>query len=194
VLCFRNLTRGFFMTEIATSEPLSFRAGDKVQWQKSFDDYPASESYVLKYYLVISGTNLITITAAASGDNHLVTIPAATSANYAVGRHSYQARIEKDTEKHTVGTGIIEVLADLSADATGADYRSHAKKTLDALEATILGKASSDQLSYSIAGRSLSKFSPEELISWRKIYRAEYLREERIAGRTRPQKIKVQFP
>ena len=165
-----------------------------MQWQKSFDDYPASESYVLKYYLVISGTNLITITADPSGDDHLVTIAAATSADYAVGRHSYQARIEKDTEVYTVGTGIIEVLANLSADASGADYRSHAKKTLDALEATILGKASSDQLSYSIAGRSLSKFSPEELISWRNTYRAEYLREERRAGRTRPQKIKVQFP
>ena len=184
----------FFMPDIPTTEPLKFRAGDKVQWQKSFADYPASESYVLKYYLVISGANLITITADPSGDNHLITIPAATSASYAVGRHTYQARIEKDTEKHTVGTGIIEVLADLSADASGADYRSHVKQVLDALEAMLVGKASSDQLSYSIAGRSLSKFSPEELYTWRNKYRAEYLREERKACRGRSQKIKVQFP
>ena len=182
------------MPDIPTIEPLSFRAGDLIQWQKSFSDYPASESYVLKYYLVKTGTNLITIEAAASGDDHLITITAADSANYAAGRYAYQARIEKTTEMHTVGTGVIEILANLSADATGADYRSHVKQVLDALEATILGKASSDQLSYSIAGRSLSKFSPEELYTWRNKYRAEYLREERRAGRTRPQKIKVQFP
>ena len=132
---------------------------------------------------------------AADGTDFLITITTAASAGYTIGRYTYQARVENvGGEKYTVGKGVIEVKPNLELDTTGADYRSHVKAVLDALEATILGKASSDQLSYTIAGRSLSKFSPEELISWRDHYRAEYLREERKAGRTRPQKIKVQFP
>jgi len=184
------------MPDIPTTEPLSFREGDKVQWQKSIDKYPASESYVLKYYLVKSGTNLITIEAAASGDDHLVTITAADSTNYAAGRYSYQARIEKGDEKTTVSPdgAVIEILPNLSADATGADYRSFAKKMVDALQALEANMATKEQLSYSIGGRSLSYLSPEERYRWLQHYTAIYLREERKAGRGRSQKIKVQFP
>jgi len=35
--------------------------------------------------------------------------------------------------------------------------------------------------SYSIAGRSLTKMSPEELISWRDYYRREFAAEKRKA-------------
>ncbi|MDY6790529.1 MAG: hypothetical protein SWH54_04590 [Thermodesulfobacteriota bacterium] len=181
------------MTDIPTKEPLSFRAGDTVKWKKSLDDYPAT-SWTLKYFLVIQSDQKI-ITASPDGTDFLITITAAASAGYVVGRYSYQARVENvGGDKTTVGDGIVKVKPNLELATAGADYRSHVKAVLDALEATILGKASSDQLSYSIAGRSLSKLSPEELIAWRDHYRAEYLREERKAGRGRPQKIKVQFP
>lgn len=59
------------------------------------------------------------------------------------------------------------------------DGRSHVKQVLDALENMILGKASRDQSSYSIAGRSLSRLSPSELLRWRDLYKAEYTREQK---------------
>ena len=80
---------------------------------------------------------------------------------------------------------------------SGYDNRSHVKKVLDALEATLENKASQDQLSYSIAGRSLSRLSPTELIQWRDRYREEYNREvqaERIAqGLGNSNKIRVRM-
>jgi len=76
---------GFFMSDIPTTEPLSFRAGDTVKWKKSLGDYPAT-SWTLKYFLVIQSDQKI-ITASADGTDHLVTITAAASAGYAVGRY-----------------------------------------------------------------------------------------------------------
>ena len=180
------------MTDIATKEPPSFIAGDTVTWKKALSDYLASDSWVLTYYLVMDGDQK-TIVATASGDDHLATITAANSADYNAGVYHYQARVAKDAEAHTVGRGAIEVKPNFAAQTSGYDNRSHVKKTLEALEAVILGKASKDQLSYSIAGRSISRLSPSELLEWRDAYRAEYNKELGRAGLKRPSKIQVRF-
>ena len=181
------------MPDIPTIEPLSFCAGDKVQWKKSFSDYPASDSYELKYYLVKSN-NQITVTAAADGDDHLVTITAADSANYAAGRYFYQARIEKGTdEKYTVGEGVIEIKPNLSAQSSGYEWREHCEQALANIEAILLNKGTHDNFSYSIAGRSLSKYSWSELKEMRDYYKAELVRFDRKHGLKRKQKIQVQF-
>ena len=54
---------------------------------------------------------------------------------------------------------------------------SHAKIVLDAIEAVIENRATMDQSSMSIAGRSLSRLSIDELLTFRARYRAEYLKE-----------------
>jgi hypothetical protein len=180
------------MVDIPSREPLSFRAGDTVSWKKSFSDYPASESFVLKYYLVKSGKQIV-ITAEASGDDHLVTIAAADSGAYDAGRYFYQARIEKGTEAFTVGEGIIEVKAGLAAATTGLEWRAHCEQALENIEAMLSNKATADNYSYSIAGRSLSKYSWTELREMRAYYRNELRAFNRKYGLSRPSKIGVQF-
>ena len=134
------------------------------------------------------------MTATAEGDDHVITIAPADSKTYPPGIYSYVARMENGVvEIYSIDTGKIEILPDFAAATTGYDDRAHVKKVLDALEAVILGKASKDQLSYSIAGRSISRLSPSEIIEWRNTYRAEYLRLEREAGRGRPSQIHVRF-
>lgn len=180
------------MSDIPENEPISFVAGDLVQWTKSHSDYPASAGWALTYYLVKSGVQE-TIVAEASGDDFLLTITAEDSAAYAAGVYAYQAQVVKTDEAYTLYSGAIEVLPGFAAQTTGYDNRSHVKKTLDALEAIIEGKASKDQLSYAIAGRSISRMSPGELLDWRDAYTAEYNRELRRAGRKKPQGIQVTF-
>ena len=53
---------------------------------------------------------------------------------------------------------------------------------LDAIEALIEGRATKDVSSYSIAGRSLTRMTPDELVKWRSTYRAEVARQ-RNAGK-----------
>jgi len=179
------------MSDIATSEPLSFRAGDLVQWKKSIADYPAS-SYSLKYYLVKSSKQIV-ITATADGDDYLISIPAATSAAYEAGRYFYQARIELGAEVHTVKEGVIEILPNLATQSTGYEWREHAEQILENIEAVLLNKATADNLSYTVAGRSLSKYSWAELQDMRTHYQAELLKFNRKYGLTRPSRIEVQF-
>ena len=71
--------------------------------------------------------------------------------------------------------------AALGADT--ADPRSHAKITLEAVEAVIEGRATKDQENYSIAGRSLSRTPVADLLSLRDYYRTEFLREQRVERR-----------
>ena len=50
---------------------------------------------------------------------------------------------------------------------------------VEKIESLLEGRADADVSSYSIAGRSLSKLTIDELLQWRDRYRAEWLREVR---------------
>ncbi len=180
------------MADIPSREPLSFRAGDTVRWVKFFSAYPASAGNVLKYYLVKSGKQIV-LTAEPSGDSHLVTIAAAASGVFEAGRYFYQARIENGDDVFTVGEGIIEVKDSLAAATDGLEWRAHCEQALENIEAVLLGKATADNYSYSIAGRSLSKYSWTELREMRGYYRNELRAFNRKYGLARPSKIGVQF-
>ena len=139
--------------QIPTVEPQSLRLGDTASWSRSLADYPASAGWVLSYALVKSGTR-ITFTASASGDDHLVSVPAATTTGWAAGTYQWQARVSKAGEAYTIGTGSIELLVDFATQASGYDARSHARKTLEAIKAWIEGR-DMGVAEYEIAGRRL---------------------------------------
>jgi len=94
-----------------------------------------------------------------------------------------------------VDSGTFEVVA--NRDAATTDPRSHVKITLDAIEAVIESRATKDQESYSINGRSLSRTPLKDLLMFRDKYKAEYLKEQRkesIAnGRGHSGKIRVRL-
>ena len=163
--------------------PSSLRAGDTVSWNDSSSDYPATSGWTLEYAIRAYSKSPITITASANNADYAVSIPVSTSKNWASGNYTWQAYVYKAsnnefTEKHTLATGQVEILPNLTQVGTQTDLRSHAKKVLDAIETLLEGKAlAGDALSYSIAGRSISKMSPEELITWRSFYKTEYQKE-----------------
>jgi len=181
------------METVLSAEPETITAGDSVSWTKTFSDYPAS-SWTLTYALVMTGT-LIEVTASASDDDYLVELAAATTADYSPGVYKYQAYVTGGTsERYTVGTGSIEVLPDFASQATGYDDRSFAKTCLDNIEAILEGKATADNYNYSIAGRSLSKYSWDELLSARSYFKNEYRIESAIeADKEQSNLIKARF-
>jgi hypothetical protein len=143
----------------------------------------------------------IVITASASGDDHAVAISSATSSVSCGNLPLSSLHLQEDygviTEKYTQENGQIKILPNLTVSDSQSDFRSHAKKVLDAIEALIEGKATADVLSYSIAGRSISKMSPEELIKWRDFYKHEYELETQTddlqKGLDTPNKIGIRF-
>lgn len=179
-----------------TNVPQSFTVGETTIWTQALTDYPASAGTLVTTF--INSTHKFAVTATASGDSHVSTISATTSAGLTKGIYSWQQKYTTTVGSIVtiVASGRTELLPSFSA-ATTLDTRTHAKTVLDAIEAVIAGRATEDHLSMSIAGRSISKMTLAELIQARDLYRREYALEvkaEKIARGEQPGgRIMVRF-
>jgi hypothetical protein len=180
---------------VSRQEPSVIRAGEKISWIRCLSDYPADDGWTLSY-VMINESSKETLTSTASGSDHLIEELSAVSADWAAGIYTLHGYVEKAGERTTVFEGSVKVLADLTQVAT-IDNRSHAKKTLDYLEAVIEGKAQKDQISYSIEGRSISRMSWADILVAFDKYKALYAAEKRAERIRRGQgvgnKILVRF-
>ena len=184
------------MPDIPTNEPLKLRAGDTWKWRREdlTTDYPAP-TWTLKYFFkkIDAAFN---ITATADGTRFSITVARATTAAYSPGAYTWQAIVESATERFLIESGKLDVLRDFEP-AGNFDGRSHAKKTLDAIEAVLESRASKDQEEYQIAGRMLKRTPVADLLKLRDRYRQEYaaeLRKEAVLdGRGQSNRILVEF-
>ena len=169
---------------VPEGEPATLVAGDTWIWQRSglASDYPVA-LYTLNYSIqregdVAAPTVFVAITI---GDIYKVTVAAATTAAKLAGTWrwvSYMVRTS-DAARVAVGSGVFTVKPNPAA---AYDARSHAVKILAAIESLIEGRAASDVNSYSIAGRSLTKLSVDDLLRWRAHYKREVRRERDAAN------------
>ena len=167
-------------TLVPYGEPDFLRSGDSLTWKRALSDYPATV-WTLTYSFLSSAAK-ITITASASGTDHLVDVAPATSAAYTAGWYDWTAQVTDGTDRHTVDTGRMQVLPDLEA-ATTYDNRSHSRIMLDALKALYEGRATNDQLDIvnsSHNGRSLSR-DPAALLALMNKYQAQVTAEDQAA-------------
>jgi hypothetical protein len=168
-------------------EPLVIVVGDFLQWKKTqlANDYPPathSAEYVAR--VTQGGASEIKLAAVERDSYYLFTVPTATSEAFDPGFYHWQLEITETAtgNRIVVERGEFEAVADL--DVNGADPRSHAEIMLDKIETLLEGRADGDMSSYSIAGRSITKMTPEELLTWRDYYRREvavYRRRNAIA-------------
>lgn len=155
--------------------PEEIFVGDFVQFKitQFSADYSNSLHTMRFVARIATGNNTeITITATSLDDDYLFSVPSATSADYVVGHYHYQLEIERDSdnERIIVDRGAIDIKTDYD---NNVDARDHAEIMLGKIESILEGKADSDVSSYSIAGRSLTKFGIDELLQWRDYYRRE---------------------
>ena len=178
------------MTDILTALPPKITSGNTLAFVITHEDYPASDSWVLSFVL-LNATNKITLTSTADDDGHSFSI-ADTSA-YVAGEYTYTALVSNGVSRYTVDVGSVEILPD-PATLTTYDGRSVAQVCLDNINAVLQNKATQDNFSYSIAGRSLSKYSWTELIEARNYYQNEVSTAKRKAsGKTQSNLIKMRF-
>lgn len=158
--------------------------GDTATWKHSDAIYPATAGWVLTYTL-INASNKYTVTATAAGADYAATITAAESAAMQAGQYKWLARVSRTVlavlQAHTVGEGVILLQDNFAALAT-LDVRSHAVKTLVAIEATLEGRATSATSEYQIAGRAMKYIPIPELLMLRDKYKREVAGEVAAAG------------
>jgi hypothetical protein len=166
----------FSSTNYPSVVPDVLYVGDRWVWKRSVmvSDYPVA-SYQLKYSfrLLTSAATEISITASESSspEEYQVEVASSTTATYTAGDYTYQEYIirSSDSERFVYSTGIVTVEPDL--DTNTSDPRSNARKILDGLQAMLENRASIDQMSMSIAGRSLSRMTPAEIRDWERHYK-----------------------
>jgi hypothetical protein len=179
-------------------EPASVVAGDTITWLIATPDFPASAGWVLGYVL-INAAGKITLTSSADGDDHLISISAATSAAYAAGDYTWQSAATLGTARHTIARGSLKIRPNLAAEAAGFEARSTARKALDDLRsALVTWLASNGQVQeYEIAGRRMKYASAADIQARISLVEREVAREdaaEKLAAGLNPaRRILVRF-
>lgn len=169
-----------------SQEPETLVVGDRWVWQRPdlVTDYP-TDQYALTYEFHIDsgggGSHKFTITATETTTAYIVEVASTVTDDYTADQYKWYAFITRtsDSQRVAVDNGMTTLVANFAD--TNADLRTHAKKVLDAVQAVIENRATIDQSSFSIAGRSLSRMSIDELFLVRDRYRAEYNEEVKKA-------------
>jgi hypothetical protein len=151
--------------------------GEWLEFDLKFDGYDSS-TYTLTYTFVGNGKNFAII--CTSNDDGSYHFESEVYEDAGVDEYQYQGVAELDGKRFFIDSGRVTTIPNFASLRNGKDNRSHVKKTLDALEAMIEGKANSDQIYYMIEGRALSRIPPSELMDWYLKYKALYAQELRI--------------
>lgn len=172
--------------------PGSISAGLTFKKTVNLPAYPADKGWVLHVYL--RGKSAIDLMSTASGSQHIIEASAATTEAWAAGNYGYSVRASNSGEVFEVENGTINILPDMGT-VTEGDFRSHAQKVLDAVEAVIEGRASLDQERYRINNRELYRTPLADLLRLRATYRNEVNQEKAKACGKSPfgQTIRVQL-
>tara|TARA_R110000744_G_scaffold3847_1_gene14179 strand:+ start:2263 stop:2853 length:591 start_codon:yes stop_codon:yes gene_type:complete len=176
----------FNASNYPSQEPETLVVGDRWVWQRPdlVTDYP-TDAYALTYEFHCDtgggGSHKFTITASETSTAYVVEVISATTAGYTAHQYKWYAFITRtsDSQRIAVDNGITTLVVNYAD--SNADVRSHAKKVLDSIQAVIENRATVDQSSFSIAGRSLSRMTIDELFMVRDRYRAEYNEEVKKA-------------
>ncbi|MDP9990399.1 hypothetical protein J2W28_000218 [Variovorax boronicumulans] len=164
--------------DTSNTEPISIIPGDTVKWARRFSDYPPSAGWALSYEL-LNAMHRYEIHASADGDSFRVVVAAQTTQAYAPGSYDWRARVTNADEVYTVATGRLTIAPSFGA---AGDVRSHARRTLDAIEAVLEGRATSATAEYEINGRRLKYIPLNELHEMRTRYQREVAAEEGKSG------------
>lgn len=170
--------------------PTKIIQGDSLTFTISNSNFLPSENWTLEYRLV-GKTNNYTITTTVVDETFEVDEAPATTAAYVIGLYTaYEVFTNSDGTRTTNTSHQVEITVDPTT-SSFADQRTHAQIALEAIEAVIEKRASTDQNKYTIGNRSLDRIPLSELKEFRADYREEVLIEQGKKGLGK--KILVRF-
>lgn len=128
--------------------------------------YLEMDGWLVSVYL--RGPAEVTVDGVLDDSYYLLSVTATVP-----GLYTYSIVAENGTSRVLIETGQVNCLPDPTAITTGTDNRQYAEKALAAIEAVLLNRATADQQSYSIAGRSITKIPIVELMELREKFKKE---------------------
>jgi len=178
------LSNKFDSANFPTEVPDELQLGDFWSWKKDnlASDYPTAD-YSLSYeFNLIDGATASNFTLTATESNDEYIISTSDTGSYTKGEYNWVSYITRtsDSARVKIAEGYIEIQDNYAT--TSASVRSHAKIVLDAVKAVIENRATMDQSSMSIAGRSLSRMSISELYELKDRAQRDYNAEVKKAA------------
>lgn len=173
----------FDSTNYPTKEPDVLSVGDRWAWRRTdlVTDYP-SASYSFSYIARKEGTGeRIAISSTGSSTGYTVEVASTVTANYVAGKYFWTAYITRtsDSARIEVGSGYFDIKPNRATDSS--DPRTTAQICLDNIEAYLKDPNNITAASYSIAGRSLSRWNRADLLTEREKWKGEVVREQQAA-------------
>jgi hypothetical protein len=176
--------------DVPATLPSELIAGNTWTWDRDYGDYPQPTWSATAYFEKHGKT--FSIAATQSGTAQRFTIAAATTATYPAGRYRVRVRVTDGTQVFIAESGWCQIEIDPAAAGT-ADTRTDARKMLDAINAFLIGNASTAQQSMALNGRQIARWPLAELTQWRDRLKAEVRTEEQGEKAGLGRNIKVRF-
>lgn len=151
------------MSEYNTSIPESLRVGNTVEfaykaYNEAGTELVSGDSYTL-YWVLSNATNQMSATTQTQIDQGFF-FQVVTS-GWTAGDYTSVLYADNGTLRYEQTVASVTVLPSLDS---AVESRTTYKQIADALDAAILGQATSGQLAMSIAGRSIQRMSMEDLL------------------------------
>lgn len=160
---------------MSANVPVVLNAGDSWSWTAEFDSNPAPAWAVTFYFQ--NAQHAMSVSCVGSGASHVASKTAAETAALNVGRYFWRAVAVDGLLVSTLEEGWTQIRP--NPIGSTADMRSQARTLLDAIEATIYGRATDGQLEMSIGNRLIKRIPLPELMQVRDKLKAEVETEER---------------
>ena len=166
-------------------EPIDIAAGDEILFYRTLPNYPANAGWSLTYYLRGGGPGSAnagfsdSFVSTAFGSDHQMTVVSTKTAAWLPGRYQVQGFATNQTsgpngvpERHIIYDGLWTIKPNFQTISPDQDTRTHARRVLDMIEATIEGKAGDDVLDSQIGGTTIRRFTPEQILKFHSYYKA----------------------
>lgn len=150
---------------IPYDHPAKLVAGDTLEFKKTVSDHSAADGWSMTYYIRGNGTGMRqSYSSQSETGDFLFVVDDRDTAEWTVGKYRFEGYVYKDGSRYRVDYGDFEVLPDFQAGTGALDTRSDNQKALDAITATINGSASIAEKQMQIGGKSIERFSLDELL------------------------------
>ena len=163
--------------------PALIYAGDTTKWNEPATTlYSSADSWVATFALRhATGNDALNITGVADGTGGWnFTITAAQTAALHVNGHWWQIAVTKAGERYTLGTGTLDVQANIPAAGNTYDGRTQTEIDLESLRAEIRARVTGGSVQeYTIGTRSLKKMPMPDLIALESKLKADLALETR---------------
>lgn len=160
--------------------PQTLRAGSAYTWTEN--KFSAGDGAL--EYTLFNGSAVYVLAAEGS----VFTVTSEASKSWRNGLYRWVLRRVVGSEKTELLSGRLEILANPDIQPHGLDGRTHAERTLDAIEAVIEGRAGDDVEEFSIRGKTIKSMPIAERLKFRNIYRSE------VAAEARARRINAGLP